>query len=78
MERQTKEKIMSRYTQAEIANYFGCKQQSVAQWFSRSIPSQRVIPLCEMLKWNITPHLLRPDIYPNPTDGIPADKQNTL
>jgi len=24
--------------------------------------------------WEVTPHELRPDIYPNPTDGLPADK----
>ncbi|HHZ4136737.1 TPA: transcriptional regulator, partial [Escherichia coli] len=26
----------------------------------------------------VTPHELRPDLYPNPTDGLPAgDKANT-
>lgn len=38
-------------------------------------PSEWVIPICLVLDWQVTPHELRPDIYPNPTDGLPADHQ---
>ncbi|ENE14571.1 hypothetical protein ECP03047993_1333 [Escherichia coli P0304799.3] len=24
------------------------------------------------MKWEVTPHEIRPDIYPNPTDGLPC------
>lgn len=34
-------------------------------------PAEYVIPICETVDWRITPHELRPDIYPHPTDGIP-------
>lgn len=36
-------------------------------------PSEWVIPICDALDFQITPHELRADIYPNPTDGLPAD-----
>lgn len=35
-------------------------------------PADTVIPICETVGWRITPHELRADIYPNPTDGMPA------
>jgi len=52
--------------------------QSVANWIiNNRVPSERVIPLCEFGGWAVTPHELRPDIHPNPTDGIPADREDT-
>ncbi|EFC0456606.1 helix-turn-helix domain-containing protein, partial [Escherichia coli] len=35
------------------------------------VPSERVLQLCELGNWSVTPHELRPDIYPNPNDGLP-------
>lgn len=35
-------------------------------------PAEFVIPICEALDWEMTPHKLRPDLYPNPTDALPA------
>jgi DNA-binding transcriptional regulator YdaS (Cro superfamily) len=37
-------------------------------------PSEWVIPICQAIDWQSTPHELRPDIYPNPTDGLPVDQ----
>lgn len=34
-------------------------------------PAECVIAICETCDWNITPHELRPDVYPNATDGMP-------
>lgn len=46
--------------------------QSVANWIiNNQVPADRVIQLCAMGNWSVTPHELRPDIYPNPTDGKP-------
>ncbi|MGD3057196.1 hypothetical protein ACP81J_26090, partial [Escherichia coli] len=36
------------------------------------VPPKQVIPLCQLMKWEVTPHEIRPDIYPNPTDGLPV------
>lgn len=34
-------------------------------------PPEMVIPIAEVLDYRMTPHDLRPDIYPNPTDALP-------
>lgn len=36
-------------------------------------PSEWVIPICLVLEWQVIPHELRPDIYPNLSDGLPID-----
>jgi hypothetical protein len=36
-------------------------------------PADVVIPICDFLGWRMTPNLLRPDVYPNPTDALPPD-----
>lgn len=35
-------------------------------------PAETVIAICESCGWQITPHELRDDIYPNADDGLPA------
>ncbi|EMK2611581.1 helix-turn-helix domain-containing protein [Citrobacter freundii] len=61
---------------SEVARSFGFKStQSVANWvINDQVPSERVLQLCELGGWIITPHQLRPDIYPNPNDGLPDNK----
>lgn len=34
-------------------------------------PAEYVIPIAEALNWEVTPHELRKDLYPHPTDGLP-------
>ena len=34
-------------------------------------PPEVVIPICDFLNWRMSPHCLRPDIYPNPSDALP-------
>ena len=38
-------------------------------------PAETVIAICETVNWQITPNVLRPDIYPNATDGLPSEEQ---
>lgn len=61
---------------SEVARQFQFRSvQSVANWINRNqVPSKRVIALCQLGGWNVTPHELRPDIYTNTTDGIPKTK----
>lgn len=41
-------------------------------------PAEVVIHICEVVDWRMTPHELRPDIYPHPSDGLPkVSPQNT-
>jgi DNA-binding transcriptional regulator YdaS (Cro superfamily) len=35
-------------------------------------PAEAVIPIAEITTWQVTPHELRPDLYPNPTDAMPG------
>lgn len=37
-------------------------------------PAEAVIPICETIHWQMTPHELRPDLYPNRYDGIPPNQ----
>lgn len=46
--------------------------QAVYKWRTAGIPADRVIPVCQATTWQVTPHMLRPDIYPNPDDALPA------
>lgn len=66
-----KQTICALMTQTEIANRIGTTSQAVSSWLNNQIPPERVIPLCEVLNWRVTPHQMRNDIYPNPTDGLP-------
>lgn len=66
-----KNTICSVMTQTEIAKRFGTTSQAVSSWLNNQIPPERVIPLCKVLDWKVTPHEMRDDIYPNPTDGLP-------
>lgn len=34
-------------------------------------PPETVLPIAEFLGWEMTPHQLRPDLYPNPGDAMP-------
>lgn len=36
-------------------------------------PAEVVIPIAQFLDYRMTPHELRPDLYPNPNDALPAN-----
>ncbi|NIG76750.1 helix-turn-helix domain-containing protein [Klebsiella sp. Ap-873] len=63
--------------QYKLACLLGIKPQSLNRWIKRYngiVPSDRVFPIFNAT--GVTPHELRPDLYPNPTDGLPADQNN--
>lgn len=54
----------------KLASAIGVSGMAVSQWKSKgAVPSSRVLKIFSVT--GITPHELRPDLYPNPTDGIP-------
>ncbi|WNJ80575.1 YdaS family helix-turn-helix protein [Cedecea neteri] len=61
-------------SQTDIAIALGTTPQTVSLWLGGKVPANRVIPLCEVLDWSVTPHEMRNDIYPNPTDGLPSQQ----
>ncbi|WP_061382635.1 transcriptional regulator [Citrobacter werkmanii] len=59
-------------SQRSIAQGLGVTPQAVNQWFAKSvIPARFVLKLSELVGWAITPHEVRPDLYPNKNDGLP-------
>ncbi|WP_328798448.1 transcriptional regulator [Marinobacter nauticus] len=59
-----------------LAKELGITIQRLINWRSRGrVPADMVLTYCRARSWKVTPHELRPDIYPNPTDGLPADKR---
>lgn len=54
-------------------------QSAVSEWLRRGrVPAERAIQVATVVRFHITPHQLRPDLYPNPTDGLPPEVANVL
>ena len=69
---------MSQSLQKAIALCGGPTKLSVALGLHKTAayswevcPPERVIAVSELTNWTVTPHQLRPDLYPNPQDAIP-------
>lgn len=45
---------------------------SVYKWAQDGVPPEHVIWLCEQCEWKFTPHMLSPNLYPHPDDGLPV------
>jgi DNA-binding transcriptional regulator YdaS (Cro superfamily) len=67
------EQAISTIGLTKLAHECGCTAQHVNNWRTRGIPADRTITFARATGWRTTPHQLRPDIYPNPTDGIPPE-----
>ncbi|MGV2654829.1 UNVERIFIED_CONTAM: YdaS family helix-turn-helix protein, partial [Escherichia coli] len=51
---------------------------SLAATGRSQLSPEKVLRIAEATNFEVTPHELRPDIYPNPTDGLPVGcKANT-
>ncbi|ELB6473057.1 helix-turn-helix domain-containing protein [Salmonella enterica] len=68
-----KEKVAKLASQRELAILMNTRQQNVSRWINSKFPAERVIPFCKLMRWEITPHELRPDLHPTPISGIPED-----
>lgn len=70
-----KKAISKAGTQSEFAQIIPKgKQVTIAKWISRGrVPAERVIDVCAAINYQVTPHEIRPDIYPHPYDALPAD-----
>jgi DNA-binding transcriptional regulator YdaS (Cro superfamily) len=60
-------------SQARLASLVGVVPMTVSQWLQRGLPSDRVLTVSRVTDWRVTPHQLRPDLYPNKTDGLPPE-----
>lgn len=59
-------------TFTEAAAALGVSREAVRKWVRDGVPAERVRLICETTGWQVTPHQLRPDLYPNPTDAMPV------
>ncbi|XTZ40036.1 transcriptional regulator [Salmonella enterica] len=66
-----------RVRQAELASMAGCSQSMVSLVATgrSQLSPEKALRIAEATNYVVTPHELRPDIYPNPTDGLPVDCQ---
>lgn len=57
-----------------LADFIGVSEVAVRHYANgtRQIPAKQVLPLVRATHGRVTPHDLRPDLYPDP-DWLPAD-----
>ncbi|HFV9294889.1 TPA: transcriptional regulator [Serratia fonticola] len=58
----------------KLGQAFGLSRMAVCLWKKNGVPPDRVLPIYNIT--GVTPHELRPDLYPNPTDGL-SQQQDT-
>lgn len=49
-------------------------QPTIWKWLNSTkegLAAEFVLPLSQAVDWQVTPHDLRPDLYPHPKDGLP-------
>ena len=49
-----------------LASRIGVGPMAVSQWKKRGIPADRVLEVVRAVEGEVTPHELRPDMYPDP------------
>lgn len=60
--------------QTALARAIGVRQGNIWSWINRfgnKVPPESVLSVSAATEWRVTPHELRPDIYPHPHDGLP-------
>ena len=53
-------------SQAKFARVIGVSPMTITKWKSR-IPAERVLPIYRATGGRISPHEMRPDLYPEPS-----------
>lgn len=62
-------------SQSELARRVDLKQGHISAWLkSGKVPADMVIPVAKAVDWKLTPHQIRSDIYPHPSDGLPKQE----
>ncbi|MCG8155169.1 helix-turn-helix domain-containing protein [Brenneria goodwinii] len=58
---------------SKLSAVLGISKMSVSLWKRNGVPADRVLAIYNAT--GVTPHELRPDLYPNPTDGLPKEQE---
>ncbi|EMH0546642.1 YdaS family helix-turn-helix protein [Enterobacter hormaechei] len=62
-------------TASRLAKLLTVSAMTISHWRNRYkgvVPADRVLQIYGVT--GVTPHELRPDLYPNPTDGLPKQE----
>lgn len=61
-------------SQSRLARLMNVNPQAIQGWRKTGqIPPDRVLDISRAVVFQVTPHQLRPDLYPHPDDGLPAE-----
>lgn len=61
-------------SQSRLARLVNVNPQAIQGWRKTGqIPPDRVLDIARAVVFQVTPHQLRPDLYPHPDDGLPAE-----
>ena len=58
---------------SKLARGLGVSHQAVRKFEASRVPAERVIDVAMLTGWKVTPHQLRPDLYPLPSDALLLD-----
>jgi hypothetical protein len=61
-----------------IADRMNTTPQRVSNWRTRGVPVLEVLSFCAAVKWKLTPHVVYPDMYPHPDDGLPVELKRAM
>lgn len=64
-------------SQTTLADLIGTSQQSISVWRKSKVSPDYVLAVAKAVGYRVTPHQLRPDVYPNPDDGLPIDRRKS-
>lgn len=66
------QEYFSFYNQQTLAEKHGVSQAMISKWARGvRVSGEVVLKFCSDSDWQVTPHELRPDLYPNSKDGLP-------
>lgn len=61
-------------SQQALAERVGSNQTRVSEWKRRGkVADGAVLGVAAAVDFEVTPHQLRPDLYPHPEDGLPPE-----
>jgi len=58
-----------------LAAEVGVSYQAIQKYERTQTAGERVIAVAMATGWRVTPHRLRPDLYPHPEDGLPEERR---
>ncbi len=70
MDEKTRKAVAAAGGPRALARRLGISAAAVSKW--SIVPAERVLQVAAAGGMKVTPHEIRPDIYPYPTDAVPA------